>query len=262
MKHTLSFLAFLCLSLSSFAQDLEGWHIGATVQPYNYWLYNRYDIEEAVPPNTKGIGVDLTFINPKLGIPNGFAGGITATKFYKPQFGLKAELTYSTQKQQYDYFIGSTSVVYDNYTKLDYLKLPVMAMFILLPEQNNNIYLSTGLQLSYLTNFVKTSTYRNLVDGSFYTNYESKRFKDIRYKELQFGGIAEIGYLHTFSDTWNLHLGIRGEYDFTNAKNFSAKAIKLNYWQDAFRGSGSDKNTVPSHNIRLGLNITLTYKLN
>jgi hypothetical protein len=278
MKKTLLFFYFLLLNFYTQAQDLKGWHIGVTLQPYNYWLYNKYDVKVAGTSNNNG----LTFINPKLGIPNGFAGGVTASKFYSDRFGLKAELAYSTQTQKYDYFIGYENTTYSNYTKLNFLKLPIMATYVLLPERNNNIYFSAGLQMSYLTGFVKSDVYKNSLTGQFFNNYTTKKEahyisssslnvkdtvfydairKDKRYKPIQIGGIAEIGYLHSFNDNLNLFLGIRGEYDFNNLKNLSYTINGFNQWSDDNGGTGSDKNRVPSHNIRLGINLSITYKL-
>ena len=275
MKKTL-LLSFFSLCLFSVAaQELQGWHIGVALQPYNYWLYNKQDIKE---------DVNLLFINPKLGKPNGFAAGIVVNKFYTDNFGIKAELTYSTQKQKYDfdYFkqFSNQGVKYSNYTSLDYLKLPIMATYILLPEHNNNIFFSLGLQVSYLAGFVKTTSITDPRFNRFYEDHFTKKSfysyisktvnnkttidttinkyssNDNRYRAIQIGTIAEIGYLHSFNDYWNIQFAVRGEYDFSNVKNLSNVD-----WRNDLLGTGSGYNTKPSHNLRLGVNLSLTYKL-
>jgi hypothetical protein len=270
MKHTLLFLAFLCLTFSSIAQDLEGWHIGATVQPYNYWLYNKDDIR--ADPKYK------VFISPKLGKFNGFATGFVATYYKSDRFAIRSELTYSRQTQYYTrLFLANQS--YKEFRSLDYVKAPITARLILSPSQRGSMYLDGGIQISIQSRYTSERHYIDTLFKKTFDEYTVNKdwygkstltedyggHTDLLFRRFQLGTLIEAGWLFSISDLWHINLGVRGEYDLIKAER------KYAVGNDGTSGNYWNKNTVPtipinrlsfSNNIRLGLNFSINYKLN
>ena len=272
MKKTL-LLSFFSLCLFSVAaQELQGWHIGVALQPYNYWLRNQ-DIIDA-EPNL------IIFKQPKLGIPNGFAGGFTFAKYYTDRFGIKGELTYSRQIQQYGQDVGSNAT-FSMFRQLDYIKLPVMATFLIVPSERLSLYADAGVQVSFLTRYRAEQHYKGIINSSYYDYYyENKKYygaasldgklkylsakSDLAFKRLQIGTLAEVGCLYSINNNWNINLGVRGEYDIIKAENKSAKSYYdpagTYTWEGSFLLTPF-KDRSFSHNIRLGISLSLTYKI-
>jgi hypothetical protein len=273
MKKILFLLSFFFSYFLVQAQDLKGWHIGVTLQPYNYWLYNKQEINAA--PN------DIIFINPKLGIPNGFAGGFTISKYFNEKFGLTGELTYSRQRQNYDKFFVTGTYLF--FRKLDYLKTPIMASLLLAPSKRGSIFINGGLQLSFLIRYrherhTKSEIFKSSTDEYAYNTYDKGANdgeplqrtldRDWLYKRFQIGVLSEIGYLYAFNEIWNIKFTIRGEYDLNRAENIDAQYHNPDGSPlDAYKWDRSPilgikrEDRAKSHNIRLGVNLSLTYKL-
>ena len=273
MKKILMITFFSLYFFNTYAQDLRGWHIGVALQPYNYWLRNQDEIDAL--PNA------IIFIQPKLGIPNGFAGGFTFSKYFSDRFGLKGELTYSRQSQRYGQELYA--ITFSSFKQLDYLKLPVMASFVIAPFQRSSIYCNAGIQLSLLTRYRAEEHYKSDAPSTDYSddyslnksyygnsslnndknNYEGTH--DWLFKRIQIGTIAEIGWLYSINDDWNINFGVRGEYDVLKSENRNAKLYfgseELYHWNGAQHLAILKENRTLSHNIRLGLNLSLTYKL-
>ena len=254
---------------NTYAQDLRGWHIGVALQPYNYWLRNQDEIDAS--PNI------IIFRQPKLGIPNGFAGGFTFSKYFSDRFGLKGELTYSRQSQRYGQETYGTAT-FSKFRKLDYIKLPIMASFIITPFQRSSIYCNAGIQLSLLTRYRAETHYKSLMTTNYWDYYdENKKYygvslvagdkeilsatSDLAFKRIQLGTLVEVGWLYSINENWNINFGVRGEYDVLKAENRNAKSYYNGNTGYTWAGFKPINEQSFSHNIRLGLNLGLSYKL-
>ena len=271
-------LALACCACLQAQEGFEGLHLGLTIQPYNYWLYNKDEIN--AEPHT------VIFIEPRLGRFNGFAGGLTASKFWNNRFGVQAELTYSTQKQRYGqepYDVAE----YNMFRRLDYLKLPLMATLTLSPDMQSTLYVSAGLQLSMLAVYRQERHYKK-DDGTtsfdyyygnhsyrgatfgFYapdsvTAFAVQHHHDLIFQRFQLGGLLELGWMKDINDTWVIAVGFRGEYDLTRAENIGAKVYHAGpeyYEWDYLHYESVDRLTrAKFHNIRFGLNLSVSRRL-
>jgi hypothetical protein len=260
MKKVL-FILMCMFTLGAEAQDLQGWHVGIVLQPYNYWLYSKSSVNTDDPLN-------YIFVQPKLGKFNGVAGGLSLDYYFSDKFAVGGELSYSNQTQRYT----NQDKERREFINLRYLQVPILAKFRLTPNRVGSIYVNAGIQNSFLTysyhyqeyvdskgtldfyNSVKNNTVHNFSDK----DYTYKISKSV-FKTYQLGIVAELGYHYSIGDRYNINLGIRCGYDLTTAKNIHSKFSFMGKNEDL--GWWSPYIGMNDRNLRLGLNLGCTYAL-
>ena len=273
-------ITLLFCSIYATAQDeTTGWSVGVSAQPANYWLYNDNDWNTA-RFELKPTGNSIEKIN-------AIAGGITAAYQWHENWAVQTELMYSTQQQNYTAHEPFATI--KGYTQLNYLKLPIsVAYYIPMQTENANfVYFNMGVQGSFLTSYYQESHYLNEPNGPqddykvvwqnqnlTYNQYATSMFTqpgssshviDWAFNRFVFGGIFSVGWRRVFSNNLTLSVGLRSEYDITNADNLGAKIHTDNspIWSTgvALDGNNTANSRVRpvSHNIRAGLELGLSY---
>ncbi len=259
MKKTI-FILLCMLSMRIDAQDLQGWHLGVVLQPYNYWLYSKGALRDDDPLN-------YIFVQPKLGKPNGFAGGAALDYYFSDKFAVGGEFSYSNQTQRYT----DEGKKQNEFITLRYLHLPIIAKFRLTPNRVGSIYTNIGIQNSFMTYSYNYQEYKgsngelefyNSVKNKIAHNYSDKDYvaeltKPI-FKTFQLGVLTEVGYQYSIGERCNIGLGIRSSYDITTIKKLNGVKLKdydQRYYLWSTPRSPNDRN------LRLGLNLCFTYSL-
>ncbi len=84
------------------------------------------------------------------------------------------------------------------------------------------------------------------------------------FKNIQFGSILGFGFKKIINEEYLLQAGFRFDYDFTNTDNVTqGKDIyrsNLRYVVSTLATTGNER--AKSHNIRTGLNFSISYFLN
>lgn len=247
MKHHLILALLAAAALPSFskAQNAGDWSAGAVFQPFMYWKYNKSD-----------------WNNRPLSYPespdnfNGFAAGLSAAYSISDLWGVGAELTYSTQKQEYN-IAGSSIANPDgsdtyhyypgSYTQLGYLKIPVFAAFNLEIGHESGLFFKFmgGPQLSinvdYHAEFTRYQwdiqanmpsydlVKHKTINTPFHLHHEfmesdgSYTITDIDteylYRRFEFGVIGGVALQKKIFQFYTISLGARYELGLTDIEN-------------------------------------------
>jgi Outer membrane protein beta-barrel domain len=282
-------LLIIAIVLTSFNMDFyaqHAWQIGGEITPQRSVLYNWNDW------NAEPWKLDPMYRN-ELHI-NSVSFGFFAAKNFNEYISLEGRLLYSTQRQDYDKKIVPDKPIatgfLEFYTKLNYLKLPVLLNIHTTSSANAFFSLGVGPQFSYLLGYYETysreydepyySQYRRTTKGkTMYVQDISERINNPvnidtaynltkrMYSDINFGVAAYIGGNFFLTDNIILQVNIRMDYEFTNAENRNAELI---IYPDIYKIWFSDikSSTFPSnekrritHNITWGLSIGLSVML-
>ncbi len=262
-------ILFLALNQLS-AQLPRSWYGGLSLQVQKYWLYNYNDFNNPW----------LTPVAPKALVPNAISGGLVIGRNFNPRFSWQTELQYSSQTQKFFSEFPNTRPRLDVVCKLNYFKIPVIFQYNHLKwaKKTAGFYAEAGLQTSIMSHYKQTLT--SIAGDSpggqdVYTPY-SKRSEsydtgqigiyptDNMFKSMQFGAITGFGLKKIINEEYLLQAGIRFDYDFTNTDNFIEGEDYFNSNLRVVTNSGANTNTARkvTHNIRFGLNFSISYFIN
>jgi len=270
------------MSLSNAIGQDHNYAIGLTFQPSYYENYNKSYWNNkpfSYPDNPSSF--------------NGVAIGLILTKYIANKVLLRTELAYSFQCQEYigsHYYVedieGNLSYIYNKIlrTEYDLVKLPVLTKLNFQLGYDSKYYINIvlGPQISFLANykvvedifevgftneinfnkktFHNVDTPKNLFqkiwDGSI--DPPSYRHRNVSrpylYNRWLLGIVGEINFSkHVFS-SYIISLGARYEYDFTSSEKYLKKTLLFN-----FSSTDASVNRNKSHNIRMGLDISIMY---
>lgn len=288
MKKIILILFFGILAFTSFSQKNKHYtsYIGVSVQPSHYWLYNKDEFN--APDTIFGVKNDSVIVN-------GLSYGLSYGHFFKKSFGINVQLLYSTQTQYYEFDYSPWSAFGNWYcrTNLKYIKMPLS--FTSRKEISNNkfIYLSYGIQTSFLTYYIDDAkmTASHSADGYYYYTEEEKNtfskgvermtdtafyYYELKYKRFVFGANLSLGYEQYINNKMSFTVGIKADYDITNVDNTHAvwyhykldKNGNINrfypddgiYWpmyRHGYHAVQYDRKA--SHNIHLGIEFGFKY---
>jgi hypothetical protein len=226
----LSFIiATLLLCQPLLAQD-RVWRVGIHAGTGHYQLYNKNDWN-----------ADPILIYPVKSEPTNWTVGATTHYNWGKHWGVGSGLLLSKNRQEFraernpssPFPPGSESYSIKN--EFNYLKLPVTFQFSTNNLARHQFRVSIGLQtsflLSYRERFLQTnvgfrseSETHNKVNTDLSPNTSGQVFFDrFWYSRFLIGSVAEFAYSFQTSDNWLISVGLRGEYDFTNAENHKAR---------------------------------------
>jgi hypothetical protein len=271
---------------------LEGWSAGLTLQPFRYWLYNKTDYAN---DKTENAAFSSTFVvdDKSLFTPTGGGIGGVVCYGFSETWSARTELSWSIQ-QQYHYVrfprIPTDELKHTVHTRLQYLRLPLFFEWNSAQRGANRLYVGMGLQASLLVHYreyifnsyadtsalgyaqwqISVNDESHLIQKN-YRQTEVRFDKTLRsdwiYRRFQWGGVMRAGVSRQIGSRYVLDIGLRGEYDFSNADNLSAKGTKedgtqYDRWSTGIRGDagvtpGFTAARTPTHNVRAGLEFTL-----
>jgi hypothetical protein len=154
---TKSWLATLLLLALAFGLNAqEGWRVGLSLQPFHYFLYNKTDYQANDVELPPGVEQSVFIVDDQsLFKPTGFGAGLVLERGMSERFSLRSELGWSRQEQMY-YIRYPNNISWKNAanysTRLDYLKIPILAVFKLSSDGISGIELGFGGQVSLLSN--------------------------------------------------------------------------------------------------------------
>ncbi len=271
MKTNLFFLIFMCISSILQAQQPRSWYFGLNMQAQKYWLYNYNDFNNEW----------LLPVAPKALVPNALSGGISFGRGFKKHFAFQADIQYSSQTQKFFYSVPNNFPDVDVIIRINYFKMPLMFQYNHLKwaKKTAGFYAEVGLQTSIMSNYKQSV---NTISGSYISwqaIYEPQQvlfeqqspWYDMNvfpmenlFKNIQFGSILGFGFKKIINEEYLLQAGFRFDYDFTNTDNVTqGKDIfrsNLRYVLNSSAKTGEKR--VNSHNIRAGLNFSISYFLN
>jgi Outer membrane protein beta-barrel domain len=282
----LFFLAILLTGFNSFTIAQQAWQIGGEITPQRSVLYNWNDW------NAEPYVLDPLYRN-ELRI-NSVSFGFFAARHFNEYLSLEGRLLYSAQRQDYDMKDVPEKPIMKGfkefYTKLNYIKLPVLLNMHTTIEANTFFSLSIGPQFSYLANYYETWSQESNNLDYFYSGYimnDKKRNVKVVYKDrfnpiskdtsysmtkgayssLNLGIAAYLSGNFYLSDNLILQISLRGDYEFTDAENKDAEFITetgtYKIWYNDIKMSPFPSNTErkATHNITWGLSIGLSVLL-
>ncbi|WP_338356329.1 outer membrane beta-barrel protein [Yeosuana marina] len=272
------FILCICLLVTVVvvqAQDYR-WELGLNIYPNLYWKYNKLEY------NMNGIKA----VAPDY--PNGVAIGVTVQRQLNNGWGIATGLEYSKQSQKFvssggRFFAtdtGETFYSFNEFSKLNiaYVSLPIQVTYNLPINQSDGWYLYTkqGINVSYLVNYNSMINSYN-GDGSFFSslkhsyggiiqyqsdvNQDFYRDGDTAYKYFALGYTGNMGIKKRLSNRTSVQGAIRFDYDFTNADNVSGLYNRTTNGMNYFTDWYNMDNRPASHNMRIGLEVGVSYQL-
>jgi Outer membrane protein beta-barrel domain len=282
----LIFLAFVLLVFKTVSIAQQAWQIGGEITPQRSVLYNWNDW------NAEPWVLDPMYRN-ELHI-NSVSFGFFAAKHFNEYISLEGRLLYSAQRQDYDIKIVPDKPIatgfIEFYTKLNYLKLPVLLNIHTTSSANAFFSFSIGPQFSYLLSYYETysqehdepyySLIRRTTKGKkMYVQDISERINNPvnidtaynltkrMYSDINLGVAAYIGGNFFLTDNIILQVNIRMDYEFTNTENRNAELVIepdiYKFWFSDIKYSpypSNEKRRI-THNITWGLSIGLSVLL-
>lgn len=283
-KHWAALAAFTTLFAiyQSSAQKAGDWQFGLTLQPSFFRMYNDYDWKE------HGYKPDVPS---KF---NALAFGVLAERAISDRFGLGAELNYSRQHQQYytrlfqrEELDGSTTYfsILSAKIRLDYLKLPLLAVYNLEIGNGSGLFLKLGAgpQVSFCTDYYGKNTkfaYNLLTDEVDYnswnvlTSYSPFRYHHdllnsdgthaindentkYLYRRLELGVVGGVSLQKSFLGNYGISIGARFEQGLTDIENPDEDK-----WHITLAGqTGFYQDRPPTHTRRMVLSIGVSKTL-
>lgn len=259
MRKTFISLFFLGTCFFAGAQDLKGFHIGASVMPFHYWYSNKFNstTESRLKSNNNFL--------------NGFQGAINFEYFINNHIGLKTGLNYSLQKQlflvaQGDY--ANNNINYNSKNSIishrtNYLQIPLIIEYANTINEKWIFTVEQGVQFSFLNSFkyiyqgadendniTQTLIYTN--SYTQYTNFNHPEQSYIKnsnnkiYNKNLIGYVGKIGTKYLITDKFFLNSNLVFNYDFGNTDD---------------NGDASYLGGYKTHNLRAGIEFGVSYKL-
>ncbi len=268
------FILSLCAFLGTAqAQQPRSWYFGLNMQAQKYWLYNYNDFNNEW----------LLPVAPKALVPNALSGGISFGRGFKKHFAFQADIQYSSQTQKFYFEHPNARPRVNIVCRLNYFKMPLVFQYNHLKwaKKTAGFYAEVGLQTSIMSYFRQTVTSIPGEDPSVSGQeiYEPHQYSvEVPYqpnntyvwpaidlfKNLQIGGIVGFGFKKIINEEYLLQAGFRFDYDFTDADNLTKGEYiyrsNLRYVLNSSAKTGEKR--VNSHNIRAGLNFSISYFLN
>ena len=270
-KQIFQIFAFFFVINQLSAQLPRRWYVGLSLQVQKYWLYNYNDFNNPW----------LTPVAPKTLTPNAISGGLTFGCNFNQRFSFQTELQYSSQTQKFFYEYPNSRPRFDVICKLNYFKIPIIFQYNHLKwaKKTAGFYVEVGLQTSILSYYKQSITSVVGDDPSnqliFEPNYISQTtpypsnntiirpLSFSLFKTIQFGAIAGFGFKKIINEEYLLQAGLRFDYDLTNTDDYTFGAIgfdsELRVTRTYYPNPPKRRT---SHNIRAGLNFSITYFLN
>ena len=281
MKQILTIIMLLFFTGLLNAQ--HSWSVGLSFQPTRYRLYNK--TENNAPANLFGV------VKPGPFQITSMALGITAGHRFSTNLAFETELTWSKNEQKFEWQDSPPypTNFYKVDTKLQYFKLPMLFKYNFDIGNTYFMYLKTGFQLSYLHSYseqfnwinVGASEFNQIIEnGEMSNTSNSQTFEcDWLYNRLLFGIVGGLGFEYFITESqFSVNLGIRYEFDITNADNLGARRYDIMLetetetlytafpiWKLYRSVSVSNTEIAPlqsrkaSHNIRFGIEIGAKY---
>ena len=249
------------LTITMYAASQRTWYVGLHINPAMYQLYNRNDWN-----------ADRILIYPVTGV-NSITIGVTATYIWNKHFGATSGLLYNRCKQEFlaekqpdspdpVFYYGITN-------QFNYLKLPINFEYSTNNNAKHQFVISAGLQTSFLlgyrehflqksTGFYSEYEWRNKKGIGLSPNNGNDTYTEFLYSRLLLGINTALSYRMKFNDGWIFQIGLKGEYDLSNAENRGAKNISNNtdFWSSGIKRygyGGSIDNRPKTLNRILGL---------
>jgi hypothetical protein len=286
------FLFFFLSALSVAAVGQEGWSGGITLQPFHYWLYNETDYAPNKVKTEPQVRYAVFVVDDQhIFKPTGLGVGGVLRYGFSERWSVRAEMSWSIQEQRYfTRYPAPSSSTHTLRTRLQYLRLPLLFEWNSAWWGRSRLYGGAGIQGSWLLHYreqhvlinndhsqpyISWGTTVNSTSTLLVKNYaQTETLRDERlegsdwlYRRLQGGGVVRVGVSREIGDRWILDLGLRGEYDFSNADNLDATYTSgdgktYSSWETGLRGgvfsaNYTVQNRTSSHNIRAGLECTI-----
>lgn len=264
LKKMMTLLFIFCSAKNILAQE-KMWRVGIHAGTGYYQLYNKNDWN-----------ADPVLIYPIKSQSTNWTVGATTTYAWGKHWGLSSGLLLSKNRQEFqeakdpDILVPDPKQFYSITNEFNYLKLPVSFQFSSNNESKHQFRASIGLQtsflLSYREHFLQTSTgfrsefeTRNKFKTAIATG-TNQNYDRFWYKRWLLGSVAELAYNFQTKDYWLFSIGIRGEYDVSNAENHKAKLVENGqlFWQSGIKryGYGNIADRPKTHNRSWGLFIS------
>jgi hypothetical protein len=186
----------IVLLLGAFAtsvQAQEGSRIGVKGAFNATWLFNK---------NVSDKNASLDYAS-----SFGPSFGLQYVNMFTDQYGVSAELLFSSHNQKYDGELDST-VSFTNELNLSYIDIPLLFRF----ASERGPYFEVGPQLSFLSGAKETF---DISPGSI-GDYSDKDFKD-DFNSFGFGGVLGFGVDINLTDNLVLAPALRFVYMFSDA---------------------------------------------
>ena len=254
------------LSIAMYAASQRTWYVGLHINPAMYQLYNKNDWN-----------ADRILIYPVTGKVNSITIGATTSYIWGKHFGISSGLVYNRCKQEFlaekqpdspdllDYY-GITN-------EFNYLRLPINFEYSTNNNAKHQFVISAGLQTSFLlgyrehflqksTGFYSENEIHNKISRDIDNpNNPAGEYSAFIYNRLLLGFDSKIGYRLKFNDGWLFEIGVRGEYDLSNAENRDARNVSNNapFWSYGIKRygyGGPIENRYKTHNKVWGLYIS------
>ena len=234
------------------AQDLKGLHFGVSISPFQYWYNNKYISRK------DDLKSDNNFIN-------GIQNNIFIEYYLNNKLGFKTGLGYSSQKQillnklSSGIFVSNSIITH----KLNYFNLPILIDYSF-PINEKLIFTSEqGVQILFLNSFeyvwqgadennnitsIQTTT-NNSIKYVSITNPENnfERNENYKlYKKSLIGYLGKVGTKYLITDRLFINSNLIFNYDFGNTDD---------------NGNNTYLNGKQTHNIRAGIELGISYKL-
>lgn len=209
-----AFTVAVMAGFSTNASAQEGFNVSVKGVPQFTFLQNSDDSDNGA------LSKKATF-NTKFGIGAGYN--------FTENMGVGLDAMYSFQGQKYEILGVETQ------QKLEYVKIPVYFSYNTDATQLVSFYGKIGPQLSLLTN------------AEFKSDVAPTKENKGAYKNVIFGGMAEVGAQFKIQPKLYLSTGINFDYDFTNAED-----------KDYIGYTPGRSNT---NNMTVGLQVGLKYQL-
>lgn len=259
---TLLLLSFLLLTRTAVSQQV--WHGGIHMGTGYYQLYNKSDWN-----------ADPVLIYPVKSSADNWTIGATTAYTWGKHSGLSSGLFYSKNRQEFlkePDPIGMNPDPLDYYSitnEFHYLKLPIKFQYSTNNQARHQFLAAAGVQASFLMDyrehFLQTSTgfrseyeWHNKKGTALSPNNGDDSFDRFLYRRLLAGLSGELAYRLKLPDGWLFTLGVKGEYDLSNAENRKAKNVETGgYWWSSgikrYGYGGPVENRPKTHNRAVGL---------
>jgi len=192
---------FLCVQLSA----QKGIHIGGKFLPQSTWMFNNDDSDnggwEYVPTYRSAYGANLAY-------------------YFNDGFGIGTELMFSKQGQRFKVDTGLIA-----FTKLEYMKIPLLFHFNTSVEHVSQFYFNIGPQVSML----RTAELEKKIFNEVTTIVNSEA-----YQKMYFGGVMSLGACFRLAPFLNFNAGIRFDATWMDTENKDSKlwpANRAKTWQ-------------------------------
>jgi len=254
---------FICLTITKYAASQHIWYVGLHLNPGMYQLYNKYDWS-----------ADPILIYPVKGKVNSVTIGLTTTYIWNKHFGASSGLLYNRCKQEFLAINNPSSPIDPNFyygitNDFNYLKLPINIEYSTNNQAKHQFVSSFGITASYLlsykehflakfTGFYSESEINNKKQTAISPNNGNAIYNEFLYSRFLLGINSALSYRMKFDNGWIFQIGLRGEYDLTNAENRDAKNVTTNvkfwtYGLKRYGDGGPISNRPKTHNRSLGV---------